>query len=1330
MSDQVLSSDFLDMVAFYLSISSIDQVISGMEADPTSQTGVDLVRLQKHRKDGDALLRRIATSVDAGIDSIIRDAADKSKLRVKTRIDAALRGAAYASYESRTAFLGSFLPRLAAHSNVLRDVFGTDSSQAIRIVQAAEIGDPLPRLFKLAGLRMASGGKFALLKRWTQEATSYCGNPVSEIEEVAVDVVTADRIIDQVAKNSRKLDFLDPTDPAAAAATQENQELLERVSRVAEKSKDPATVKAHAATKLSLVGANGGFATKISAHLGMTPEQEDAMLVRGKAVIAAGAGSGKTRVLAGKVIHHAQDLGLGMSNIMAMSFTKDSAEELKERIVKYAGEIGFTIPDIDTLPGIGTTHSIGTAILKSSGRGYKLPGNPNGDPITGGELSSLMKVAIAQVKMSMKSGLAPMPPKEAMSFFPNLAPSARQVGESDASTPTGPTEPSVESQSPVQNPVEAKSPLDYYLQDGTRFKSLITASIDTINDFLLTIPKIKISKTSKTGIYANVIEVFGPGIDNFWDILSDLKIDGRRLMFKDADPTWRSPRRFVGFSATPFVQESATAQLREAVGADKAENAVRALTQFNTMDPAAMSDNEKGILEGIITHPLVADGLTRRNVLVKTAADKDDSGDGIETARKRKLRSLDYDKSIYYYWLHNAAGQWFNIGATEDDFTTEDKDGEKKPIPVGEFIRFTSFNKNSLKAPGAVFMESQVLDTGVGEDDEEKLEASPKVFSAVYGAYEWLKGNINEMKGRLDFDDMLIAPSRELIESPALLAKYQKQYKCVLVDEAQDLNAAQHLLFGLVAGYIDAQTLKPRASGKMSADTFALIGDDKQAIYEFRAANPMEFISKSDLVPGGAGFATKLLDTNFRSGSAIVEAANKIITFNPKQIPMVCKSDPAKGEGKIQRIPVQDPDDAAEMMTSDIEADFKEADATGSTAKFYSRYGLAVRTNKEVYGFAMKMIEKGIPFRSKRNFLSGPAIGPIIGLFTVLRTDNVEARNKGVIDGVRAPDFGINQKTLRDKMDDLGITDYYDFLVNKDGARKVYKMREMVAKLQDYADYLEEVTKLGEDGSASDLINLIVNKKGPDGDTLIDSLAASLLDDSEAMSEIQMKADADGDGKITPDMMADYAMAPIAPLMNAAKRFPKAIQFTNYINSLVEANKPNVRPKKGEPKPKDRPDAVQIGTVHGWKGLEVDNLYIPMWNGGFPHARSMKDDKLMESERRLAYVAITRGRARVTVLEPKMVGDKLVTPSVFMSEACIPLMGTTTTDVVEAVDPEQTQPMKEARFADYLKTASVSEFLPPVSGTTGWGWGAAPEDAASEELEAQWGELMAQEEGN
>jgi len=1327
--DQVLAPEFLDMVAFYLALSSVDQALVNLEGGDTG--GIDRERLQKHRMEAAPMLRRVAGSVDAGIDSILRDASEKAKLRVKGRLDTAVRGNPIASYASRVDFLEFFLPRLKAHNNVLRDVFGDASSQAIRIVQAAEVEAPYSRLFKLAGTRMAAGGKFSLLKRWTQEATAICGNPVSEIEEVSVDVASTDAILDRVENNNRKLDVLDPTDPEAAATTAENAELLNKVSRVAEKSKDPASVKAHAAARIANTGPNDskGGSSAIAAHLKMTPEQEESLLVRGKAVIAAGAGSGKTRVLAGKVIHHMQDLGLSMSNIMAVSFTIKSSGELKERILKYGKEIGYDLPNPDSnwdaYAGIGTTHSIGRGILKKSGSGWKT--NPKTDTIKGGDISKLLKVAIAQVKMRSAGGAPPAPPPSAMSFFPSVAPSAGMSAEPDQD-PADQKDPALESKSPVQNPVKDTSPLTFFLTDEGRFKTLVNASIDTIRDFLGAFPNVKLQPKSGNGWY--VLEVYGPGITRFGDDLASMRINGISLSYKEADPRFRSPNRFVAFSKREFNYDDVVSQIRENLGFDQAENAVKALEGFSAKDPKDLTGEDLEILETIVMNPLVAAGLTSRNVLLKQAstpkkaadepgegfepsgeADPEVSDKGIDTASRRKLQRLDYEGSPFYTYLHTAANQWFNIGATDDDFKMEDNKGNKKDIPIGEFARFVSFNKNGLKAPGSLFQEgSEIEDTGFGEDEDEGFQKpgdlapgmSKKIFAAVYGAYEWLKGNIVQFKGRLDYDDQLVIPSRELIENPALLAKYQKQYKCVLVDEAQDLNAAQHLMFGLISGYIDPKTLAPRKDGKMSADTFALIGDDKQAIYEFRAADPSKFIEKSDLVPGGEGFTTKLLDTNFRSGNVIVEAANKLIAYNSKQIPMVCKTDPARGEGSISRVETKDLAAASEMMSDAILSEYEEAKHDGSADRFFQRYGLAVRTNKEVYQFAMKMIEKGIPFRSKKNFLGGPAVGPVIGIFSVLRTDNLDARNDGVIAGIQAPDFGLNGMTVRKKLEELGVKDYYDFLVNERGAKRVYSYRKMADNLQEYADYLEEIVRVGEKGSASDVIDLILNTKGPDGDTFADSLAASLMEDGEAMEEIQMKADAETEGKITPEMLANYALAPVEPLRKAAARFPTATEFVNYIKGLVESNKKNV--DDGDAKA----DAVQIDTVHGWKGLEVANLYVPMWDGGFPHARSKASPALMESERRLAYVALTRGQNKVTILEPKTVNEKPVGPSQFTYEACIPLVGT-------AVPPSGAG--EEGTEAP-AKKASLESFLLPVREEPTFG---PIEDLSSEvDLERNW----------
>ena len=105
-------------------------------------------------------------------------------------------------------------------------------------------------------------------------------------------------------------------------------------------------------------------------------------MARGKLVIAAGAGSGKTRVLAAKVIHHMQELGHPASSVMAVSFSIKSAGELRERVKLFGGQAGLDMSGLegervsDDYRGFGTTHSVARMVLNASGR-YRISGDQN-----------------------------------------------------------------------------------------------------------------------------------------------------------------------------------------------------------------------------------------------------------------------------------------------------------------------------------------------------------------------------------------------------------------------------------------------------------------------------------------------------------------------------------------------------------------------------------------------------------------------------------------------------------------------------------------------------------------------------------------------------------------------------------------------------------------------------------------------------------------------------------------------------------------------------------------------------------------------------------------
>jgi DNA helicase-2/ATP-dependent DNA helicase PcrA len=593
----------------------------------------------------------------------------------------------------------------------------------------------------------------------------------------------------------------------------------------------------------------------------------------------------------------------------------------------------------------------------------------------------------------------------------------------------------------------------------------------------------------------------------------------------------------------------------------------------------------------------------------------------------------------------------------------------------------------------------------------------------------------------LDYDDQLIQSVRVLTEDPNLLAKLQMQYKCLLVDEAQDLNVVQHHLFGLIAGATDPRTLAPRKDGKLSAGTFAFIGDDKQAIYEFRGANPDHFIEKSDMGPVKGEYKTLLLDKNFRSGSAIVDAANKLIKYNTKQIPMVCTTDPKKGEGTILRERIGFEDEGPDVMVRQILGDLDTIKSNDGVIPkdFYKRYGLAARTNREILAYQMALIGAGIPFRSKRNPLEGPALGPIVAVCRMfLPSATVDVRNKGFLAGLKMPDIGVGYVTVRDRLLKADAGDFYQFC--KDGGySQVYsasgKGKPFHDALKNYSTkYLPELEALVTKGSSKDFLDVVLTTAGTDGQSFIDQLALEVRNSEEDMEEAQALADQDdGDGIITDDILRQQAAKPLEPLFKLAQKYPKTSDFIGYLDSLAMQSTKTV---KTDDEAQENDNLVTLDTVHGWKGLECDNLFVPMAEGRFPIVRpdSPNPERAMESERRLAYVALTRGAHSVTIIEPtmRMKGDKVVklNPSQFVTEACIQVKGKV---------PTAAPPVRTASVEDALKTGDVTPFLMPVledEDSGSWGESMYEQDPMPEhleledDLEAQWGDYLLGSEEN
>lgn len=576
------------------------------------------------------------------------------------------------------------------------------------------------------------------------------------------------------------------------------------------------------------------------------------------------------------------------------------------------------------------------------------------------------------------------------------------------------------------------------------------------------------------------------------------------------------------------------------------------------------------------------------------------------------------------------ANQWFNLGLEE----IADQNG--RPIGPKQAATEISKYKGHLLSPSQAWKESGNAPT-----------------AAIYAAYEWLKRNDIPWSGKQDFDDVLVEGVRLLARNKGARDAVQHRFRHVLVDEAQDQNPAQNTLFGLVAGTHDPQTLKAHPDGRMTAHTYAKIGDDKQAIYSFRGADPDEFIKSSDLVETGGKrgtFKTFMLSTNYRSGANIVNAAQRLIDHNERQVPMTCVADPARrGHGSIYRVDVPTHEAGAAHVADEIESLVKRESAPAS----YSDFGVATRTNAEAHAYVLEMMKRGIPFRSRVNPLSDRTTQALVRwMHLVSPALGGEEQNDAVLRAHEVPGFSLDAEFGR-RIQELSRLHHEPryLAVLQQFWNQVYEKNQQWRNDKNVRSYLDAIQNLRERHGGSrpgDVLRAVLEMRGAGKNprSLIDALVDDIREDPDAMAALEVEVG----GPPTEDDIRGVALAPVQPVLGLMGSHEDVQSALGYVAKLQRASQKIDR--SGEES--DHEPAVNVDTAHGWKGLEVNHLFVPMPKGVFPHAYAEQDRAAMEDERRLGYVALTRGRHTVTVLAPRVSHTgKPAGPSQFVDEACI-----------------------------------------------------------------------------
>lgn len=457
-------------------------------------------------------------------------------------------------------------------------------------------------------------------------------------------------------------------------------------------------------------------------------------------------------------------------------------------------------------------------------------------------------------------------------------------------------------------------------------------------------------------------------------------------------------------------------------------------------------------------------------------------------------------------------------------------------------------------------------------------------FGVCYSAYEQLL----ERYHLLTFPQ-LISKAVEALQDPGIFQRVHAPLRHVLVDEYQDVNPAQESLIGLLA---------------TEPVELCVVGDDDQAIYEWRGSDVRNILTFTDRYLGGRRVN---LATNRRSRPGIIETANAVITdidqrFDKSMKPYREMADP-EVVSWTARTEADEANEIANAIERLVESGYR-----------YSDIGVLFRSVRTSSAPLLQAFDdRGVPYSCGGR--TGLFLQPEAALFGEIFAWIAERQWKDERFGpFRDPDIGAVAERLSELFPDAPSA---DTLVKffEDWRRARLRGTRPVSLVGDFYQFLERL------GAAD------IDVDSPQGSAQFGALArfSTVLGDFEHVNRRSRWVD-DDDGRrwrTGRDRGKRYFQALANYLVHYAHE-----AYEDFDGESVEAL-----------------DAVSVMTVHQAKGLEWPVVFMPcLVARRFPSSMSgrrqewLLDDEVFpsekrrryegshEEERRLFYVALTRAR--------------------------------------------------------------------------------------------------------
>lgn len=504
------------------------------------------------------------------------------------------------------------------------------------------------------------------------------------------------------------------------------------------------------------------------------------------------------------------------------------------------------------------------------------------------------------------------------------------------------------------------------------------------------------------------------------------------------------------------------------------------------------------------------------------------------------------------------------------------------------FSRISSY-KNSLITVKAYFQNQELMEA-------DAMAKRPRI-GEIYKNYV----ERCFQAGAMDFDDLLLKTNELLNRFPEVLAKYQKRFQYILVDEYQDTNHSQYLI---------VRALSDRFQN------ICVVGDDAQSIYAFRGANIdniFNFQRDYDNVK------TYRLEQNYRSTNNIVRAANSVIEKNKTRLEKEVWTANDPGEKIVVNRLLTDGEEGRFVASSIFENKMNHQMKNGDFAILY-------RTNAQSRSIEDALRKKDIPYRiyGGLSFYQRKEIKDVLAYLRLIINPKDEEALKRV---VNYPARGIGQTTMdrlilaanhygRSIFEVIENLDRIDLKINKGIKTKLTNFVNMIKSFQ--------VTAQRE--NAFVIAEMVTKQTG-------------LLQ--------EMKKDGTPEGIMR--------IENIEELLNGIKDFVEGQEDVADSTASIGEFMEDVALLTDLDKETPDEDRVSLMTIHLAKGLEFPFVYIVgLEEDLFPSAMSMNTRAELEEERRLFYVALTRAekKAYLTYTESRYRWGKLIDaePSRFIGE--------------------------------------------------------------------------------